>query len=172
MKITIKNRKSLLLILLLVGTLFFTPVLFGCGPTFPTAMFTYQAHPDLPLDKYSKGELGVISPTYARSYLVVAYRYLIGNDLNPAEQKAVLELWKERFNIIGYQSDREDLVKVWTDARKKVDSNDLAKPIEVYKTVTGDHYLNYLNCNDDAFRTATETLNKKIEKFGAQSPEV
>ena len=31
-------------------------------------------HPDLPVDRYLSGRLGILRPTFARSYLVVAHR--------------------------------------------------------------------------------------------------
>ncbi len=44
---------------------------FGGGP-----YFTYTLHPDFPMSKYAAGQLGILDHNYARSYLMVAYRYL------------------------------------------------------------------------------------------------
>ncbi|MDQ3829054.1 MAG: hypothetical protein M3361_07045, partial [Candidatus Tectomicrobia bacterium] len=48
------------------------PPAFGCGPFFEQAIFTYSLHPDLPLASFAQGHLGVLQPTYARSYLYAA----------------------------------------------------------------------------------------------------
>ena len=50
----------------------------ACGPYFEEAIFTRPDRPDNPLAHFAAGQLGVIRPGYARSYLVVAYRYLSG----------------------------------------------------------------------------------------------
>src|SRR5688572_30991700 len=49
----------------------------ACGPHFTDAIFVFQKHPDDPLEKFARGNIGVLQPTYARSYLVAAYRNLI-----------------------------------------------------------------------------------------------
>ena len=73
-----------------VAVLLYSPrLLFSCGPFFPSAIFTYTWHPDFPLDRFARGELGVLQPTYARSYLAVAYRYLSGVGLDTEAQQAV-----------------------------------------------------------------------------------
>ena len=69
---------------------------FSCGPFFDEACFTYTLHPDLPLKLYAQGNLGLLQPTYARSYLVVAYRYLKGGALSESERQQALNLWKFR----------------------------------------------------------------------------
>src|SRR5512132_4676343 len=70
----------------------------ACGPFIPRAVFTFGPHPDMPLGPFAAGKLGVVLPSYARSYLVVAYRYLIGVPLDPAEQQAALALWSTLLN--------------------------------------------------------------------------
>src|SRR5262245_11422051 len=61
----------------------------ACGPFFNEAFFTFSVHPDLPLDKFAAGQLGVIQAKYARSYLYVAYRYFAGTGFDTEEQKAI-----------------------------------------------------------------------------------
>src|SRR5437763_8304979 len=89
----IRTRK-ILPVVLLIGVLFYSPCpVFSSGPFFPRAVFTYTTHPDLPLEKFVQGELGVLQPTYEELALYVAYRYLIGTDLDAEEQAAVLHVW-------------------------------------------------------------------------------
>lgn len=71
-------------------------VAFACGPDLPWAAFTHQRHPDTPLVPYAGGQLGVLQPTYARSYLVVAYRWLSGVPLTKDEQSAAVDMWRRR----------------------------------------------------------------------------
>jgi hypothetical protein len=149
-----------------------TPTTFACGPFTLEAIFTFTVHPAYPLEKYAQGEIGVVQPSYARSYLYVAYRYLNGLKFDPAEQKALTELWKARLNFQGSVDDQE-WIKAWLAARQRV--NGLAEPpkIEVYRNrEKPNEYESYVNCTKDAFDTAISTLNARIAKFGAESPAI
>ncbi len=173
------KRRRMTLVLLLVGALLYTPrALFNCGPYFETAFFTYSLHPDFPLDAYARGELGILQPTYARSYLYVAYRHLIGTGFDSEEQKALLALWSERISAHSldsfqeYEAKGHDWMKRWLAAREKVPQAGPAPRIELYRPVSQGSYQSFLNCTDDAFRTAMNTLDKRIEQFGSASPQV
>ncbi|HKQ09216.1 MAG TPA: hypothetical protein VJ464_29100 [Blastocatellia bacterium] len=162
--------RILLVILLAVGILLTTRPAQGCGPFVLRQVFTYEKHPDFPLTKFAAGELGVMQPTYARSYLVVAYRYFAGAVLDAAEQKAVTAVWDDRL-AQTWDAAGEDWPKAWLDARAKVTT--AARPeIGVFRAVEKkDLYLNYLNCTADSFKNAAATLNRLIEKYGPASPE-
>src|SRR5215470_6566488 len=108
----------LLSITMLCGVLCWPRATRACGPFFPTAIFAYSKHPDVPLKPFARGELGVLQPTYARSYLAVAYRYLSAAPLDAAEQKAVTSLWQERLNL--GPSEEDDKSDSWADARARV----------------------------------------------------
>src|SRR5262252_2994922 len=164
--------KPLLAVLLTVSVLSWPKAARGCGPFIAAAIFTYTKHPDLPMKGFAGGELGVLQPTYARSYLAVAYRYLSGDALNPEEQKAVAALWAERLNS-GPQ-DTDAMSKPWTDARNSLSAAGPAQQIrDLFRSVDNkDSYQQYMNCTPGAFQTAAATLSKRIERFGANSPEV
>ncbi len=83
---------------LLVIFLYLSSPTSGCGPFFPQTYFITSRLPDYPLEPYAAGKIGIVLPTYARSYLVVAYRYFNGKPLTPAEQAAALKLWTERLS--------------------------------------------------------------------------
>ena len=51
-----------------------------------------MSHPDVPLEKYAAGHLGIVHPSFARSYLVVAYRYFSAVPLSKDEQFGALAL--------------------------------------------------------------------------------
>src|SRR5215813_6393159 len=75
-----------------------TSSVLACGPFTLDAVFVHTVHPGYPMERFAAGRLGVMQPSYARSYLFVAYRYLNGGGFTPDEQKAVTQLWKERLN--------------------------------------------------------------------------
>jgi len=73
-----RSRKIIMITLLLAMLLCHPAVQFGCGPFSERAVFAFNVHPDFPLAKFAAGELGVLQPGYARSYLTVAYRHIAG----------------------------------------------------------------------------------------------
>jgi len=148
-----------------------TPPASACGPFLVEAIFVHTVHPGYPMDRYAAGRIGVVQPTYARSYLYVAYRYLSGSSFTPDEQKALTTLWKDRLEF-GWSASDEDWLKPWLEARKKVVSQDPA-PISVYRSrEKPNEYEAYLNCTQDSFDTAVSTLNERIAKYGATNPAV
>jgi hypothetical protein len=169
---TLKRWQACLIIIMMAVLLCGTRPTLGCGPFTARAVFTYEKHPDLPLARFAAGELGVLEPTYARSYLVIAYRYFTSAGLDKEEQKAALALWDERLRHYWENDDAEKWAKAWLEALGKVPgTNAQAKP-EVYRSEDRkDFYINYLNCPQDAFRNAADTLNKLIAKYGASSAE-
>src|SRR5690242_8251515 len=113
------NWRALATIVLMAAVLLATRPVEGCGPFLLRQVFTYAVHPDFPLNRFAAGELGVLQPTYARSYLVVAYRYFAGTPLDAAEQKAIASVWDERLSQ-SFDQPSEDWQKTWLDARAKV----------------------------------------------------
>ena len=140
---------------------------FGCGPFFKTAIFDYYLHPGLPLKKYSQGSLSVLRPSFARSYLVVAYRYLSDKPLNKQEQEAAMKVWRERL-LFEHDSNIENFAEKWIKARAKVKTDKVS--IDPYGR--GDNYLYYLRFNRDSFKTAIDSLESMITKYGIKSKEV
>ncbi|HET9524663.1 MAG TPA: hypothetical protein VFO99_00755 [Pyrinomonadaceae bacterium] len=140
----------------------------ACGPFMLSAVFVHTVHPDYPLERFAAGRIGVLQPTYARSYLYVAYRYLSGAGFTASEQKALTSLWKDRLDF-GWSQGEEEWTKAWLEARRKVVNQDPAQ-IPVYRSrEKPNEYESYLNCQKDSFDTATATLNERIAKYGADS---
>jgi hypothetical protein len=157
---------------LLAVVLFNSTTALACGPFMLEAVFVYTVHPAYPLDRFASGRLGVLQPTYARSYLYVAYRHLAGSPFTADEQQALNLLWKERleFYRLGEDSDN-DPTKAWLEVRKKVASDEPS--ISQYRNrEKPNEWESYLNCQNDAFVTATATLNERIAKYGADSQPV
>ncbi len=150
----------------------FNSSIFACGPFTLETIFVFTVHPAYPLDRFAHGELGVIQPSYARSYLYVAYRYLSNSPFTSSEQKALTELWHDRLTT-GAEPDGDAWVKAWLDARQKVTGAGESPKISVFRNrEKPNEYETYLNCRKDAFDSAISTLNERIKKYGADSEAV
>jgi TolA-binding protein len=144
----------------------------ACGPSFLRAVFIFKSHPDVPLERFARGEIGVLQPTYARSYLVAAYRHLSGTGFNAREQQALVNFWRERASLDWVDEDEKGSgVQAWLQARSQVLIGEPAPKISVYRTrEKPNEWDYYLNCQPDAFANATATLNARVNKYGAASP--
>jgi hypothetical protein len=168
MKRLLRSFLGLLLCLFLLGP----TVAVACGPFTLSTVFVFTVHPAYPLEKFAQGEVGVVQPSWARSYLAVAYRHLSGASFTTEEQRQLTELWKERLDY-GNQLDYEAWIKNWLTAREKVAGLTAPKEIDVYRfREAPNQYETFLNCQKDAFDNAVATLNARITKFGADSPAV
>ncbi len=166
-----KTIKALLAVAGACALFYFLRPLFACGPTFPNAVFTNPKHPDLPLEKYIRGDLGVLHPAYTESYLYVAYRVLIGTGFDAAEQQVVLAYWNFWLGDRPYSEPQPPAVSDWLAVRKKVAGAGPAPAINAFRAVPKE-YFQYLNCPDDAFRAAVDAFKKRSEQFGIGSGEV
>src|SRR6266436_4680367 len=164
------SYKALLALALIVSVTFIWPQpTRACGPFFTDAIFVYSKHPDLPFEKFAAGKLGVLRTGWARSYLVAAYRNLAGISLSETEARAIKGVWDDRLNL-GWESNDDQWIKKWTEARKKVPSAAAPPEIKAYRNREKHHeYESYLNCQQDAFETAEATLSARIKTFGADS---
>lgn len=162
-------RRSIFAIALLVTLLFQAPLSFACGPFSIEAVFTFTKHPEYPLEKFAAGEIGIVRPSYARSYLYVAYQYFNGGDFKPAEQQALVDLWKDRLENRG-TSGEENWIKPWVTARQKALPG-TSPTIDVYRRrEKPNDYDSYLNCHEDAFENAIATLENRARTLGLENP--
>src|SRR5215813_10077722 len=131
-----KRRNLLRLMVILMAVTVDPRALFGCGPFSPEIIFTHTVHPDFPLERFARGELGVLQPTYARSYLLVAYRHLNDVGVDSDEEKALVSLWRERL-LIDDQPGVAQSVDEWLVERGKITG--AGKPPEIvhYYTDSG-----------------------------------
>jgi hypothetical protein len=146
----------------------------ACAPQFPRAVFVYARHPDFPRTEYLAGKLGVFQPSYARSYLVIAYRYLNGVPLSAVEREQVRDYWKDR-ETGSWDKTAISWVDKWEEARTRVP----AAPRHQERRATQGKYqfdaLNsafFLNCAEDAYRNAYQTLEARGAQFGFRSAAV
>src|SRR5258705_3972953 len=164
-----KVQRSAFAIALLAVIVLQAPLAFACGPFSLGAVFSFSVHPEYPLEKFAAGEIGIVQPSYARSYLYVAYRYLNDAKLSETEQQAAVELWRDRLDL-RWDFQEESAVKEWLAARGKVSGIGEAPKFEVYRNrEKPNEYDSYLNCQKDAFETATTALEARIGKLGADN---
>ena len=123
--------RSIFAIVLLVAILVQAPLAFACGPFALESIFVFTVHPEYPLENFSRGEIGVVLRSYARSYLYVAYRYLGGASFSATEQQALVDLWRDRLDL-RWTPDAKNAVQGWLDARKKVGLAAEASKIDVH----------------------------------------
>jgi hypothetical protein len=148
----------------------------ACGPFFTDDVFQFTVHPDLPLKKFAAGQLGIVRGTFARSYLVVAYRYLTEHPLSIREQSDIVELWESRIDA-NSAAGSEDGSNKWLAARKKLGGATKDIQIDVTRGIGkredyGGFTDNFLNCPDAAFAKAAETLQSMVLKYGSGSEPV
>jgi hypothetical protein len=146
----------------------------ACGPTFPKTVFSYRRHPDFPRSAYLAGDLGVIKPSYARSYLVLAYRYLAGRPLSAVEREQVRDYWKDRES-----GDWDKTATIWMDRWERTRSRVPGGSAPARSAVGNGRYAFdqirssfYMNCAEDAYRTAYRTLVSRGTRFGFASKAV
>ncbi|MCB1019890.1 MAG: hypothetical protein KDC27_08180, partial [Acidobacteria bacterium] len=137
----------------------------------PVALFTFERHPDLPLRDYASGRLGLIAPTYARSYLYVAYRWMDGAPMAADEVDGVDRYWRERLGLEAKPEQEEsyDTVRASVSLPWQAPERPNGQAAAQYLAVD---YVYYSKCSDDAFLTAARTLKARIADFGAESREV
>lgn len=154
-----------------------------CGPVFPTAVFSLTGGPEAPLQNFYHGDLGVLQPGFRSYHLVPAYRYLAGIGLKPETQQALLgEPCQDITAPVSKRTPQpDDWVQNWIDARGRIKDAGAAPNIgwhsrgssSIYRTEQKDgNYVNYLNCGEDAFKTATVTLGERTRMFGEQGSEI
>ncbi|MDX6559520.1 MAG: hypothetical protein QOF72_2569, partial [Blastocatellia bacterium] len=164
------SYKALIALALILSVSFMLPQRTrACGPFFTDAIFVYSKHPDFPLESFAAGKLGVLRTHWARSYLVAAYRNLAGNRFSESEAKGIKGVWDDRLNL-NWESNDDQWVKKWNEARKQVPGLTAPPEIKVYRNREKPHeYESFLNCQQDAFESAEATLSERIKKFGADS---
>jgi len=179
------KRWRTVVIVVLASALLLSPPLWSwsgaSGVHSVIALFESHVHPDLPFDQFAAGRLGIIKPTWDRSYLYVAYRYLSGPGFDVSEQKAMVSLWDDWLGlgaagVAQSPQDRQNPGKVtseWIGARNKIPGVEAIEEIDVDRQAPAEYgSFDYANCNESSFHTAAATLDTMIGKFGLSSPQV
>lgn len=126
------------------------------------------------LEAFAAGDLGIVLPSYARSYLVVAYRAMIGMPLTEAERNGALRVWTVRLGrgTWGGPGGLDD----WLSVRSRVCPwqgvpGTTKTVIREDPEVEALRYLAFTSCYPDAFNTAADRLEELIAKYGPSAPE-
>jgi len=172
--------RILIVITLVLALVIPPPSALACGPYFPVTIFIQTKHPDIPLEKFAAGELGVLQPTYSRSYLVVAYRYFSGGTFDSSEQEQLLALWAHRLDREGYwlKGKKKNAYQVWLEARYLYATGSRPAPTRDDENDSPGYgpsssgYYQFQNCADDAYLTAAKTLATRSKQFGQRSDEL
>src|SRR5260221_7676555 len=141
-------RAIVALALIIAVVILLPPRTNACGPFFTDAIFVFTKHPDFPLEQFANGQLGVVSPSWARSYLVVAYRNLSGASLSQTEAKDVKSLWEERLNLSS-DGGSEDWSRKSNEARPKVPGTQPLQLDTYRKRAKPNENESFLNCKQD-----------------------
>src|SRR5215813_333172 len=106
----------------------------GCGPEFPTTLFSFRTHPFLNSDSIAAGKLGVVWPGWDQRYLIAVYRYLAGIPLTQTEQAS----------FTAHAPDPNDALQTWHQARYAVTGQLEARPANVERSLPTQFQV-YLN---------------------------
>ncbi len=160
-----KTLARLVVSLLMMFALLLSAVM-PCGPGYISPLFDTTKAPEDPFTDFAAGRLGIIKPTYRRSVLFAAYRWIAGSGLNGAEQAAAIDVWNADLKNKSFTDDNiDDAVKAWVERRKDVVGNEETTPaIYVERSYGG--YDFFPNCTRNAFETAAETLSDRTTAHG------
>ncbi len=138
----------------------------ACPYPIAVTVLTFARHPDVPRHRYAEGR---IVPSYARSYLIVAYRYFAGVGFNGGEQAQVLAYWQDRTPERPWDRTAPDWVENWTREAAKVDG--IKQDPEQFRRDRNPNSPAYVFYRaEDAYRVATFTLRDRIQRVGVKSP--
>lgn len=143
-----------------------------CGPGSTTPLFDTTDAPESPYTDYAAGRLGIVKPTFRRSVLYAAYRYIAGSGMSAAEQQSIVEVWKAEIDNKDFADDSVDeAVRTWVAKRQDVVGKEDKTP-DIYVERAYGGYDFFPNCTKNAFETATETLADRVAGHGPSDPNV
>jgi len=131
-----------------------------------TPAFAFRVRPDDPIESYVNGRIGILGREFARSHLVVAYRWLSGSPPSDVERQGFLDLVQHRLKEV-IPEDRE---KGWQQARAEIRGAQTGSGI--YTARNAGNYAYFENCTGDALLKASEVLRDRALRYGAKSPAV
>ena len=154
----------------------------ACGPDFEPDVFVRKMRPDLPRE-YATGKPGILLPTFPRTDLVVAFRFLNGGELSATEQQAYQPTysdadpeWQQRWNMQQKEREQHDPLATWKSERMQyggpVQAVNAERSVQVPQADGSMYNSEYTNCNANAFETAAVTLASRAKTWGAKSPEL
>lgn len=164
-----------LLVLFSLTSLAAAPALASGGDEFIESAFAPEYHVATPeIKQYAAGNLGVVSGSYWRIFHVLAYRAASGQPLSPEEQNLfAIARWNIVPGKLGVEPPpskpgepvEPDVMQKWLSARKTADAKNEVKLDQMAEAAEYDYYL---NCHEDAFIRATQTLQERLKTGGKQ----
>ena len=137
------------------------PRLESCGPFLSSMLFTTY-HGALP-GEFEKGRVGVLRPHFYRRDLLLAYRTLSGIRMSPGEAPPAAEV---------RATPAPAHAELWLKARGAAVADAAPERVREQKKLPGSDYQFFENCLDGAFDAAAATLQDRVAKWGAASPNV
>jgi hypothetical protein len=139
-----------------------TAAVWACGPFF-TDLLTVQNGAPADASGYARGTLGVVKPTFARRYLVQAYRTIGGLPPLPAPDTA------------GYTAaaEQQPAFQQWVEIQNRelpAAARTALKPVRSVRI--GADYSSFDNCLAPAFAGAVAAFKERATRYGARSPEL
>lgn len=154
---------------LTIALILATAAIAGTKHEWERPVFVYAHHPDLPMERFAAGHLGIPEPAHARIYLYAVYRYLENKPFTPAEQQRWLTVWNARANDPRVKTNAEE---VWFKARRRVPFPDPLQNFTAPVPFQQRAFVSSANCQDDAFHSAAATLAARIRRYGPASAEL
>lgn len=139
-----------------------TTMVFTCGVQFLELVTVRHGSPADPA-AYARGDLGVVKPTFARRYLVQAYRTLAGLPALPAAQP------------IGYLGSAQYSTPFaeWSAIQTRELPPAAKAPLQPLRSArTGTDYSSFDNCLVPAFAAAVAAFKERAAYYGAGSPQL
>ncbi|MCP4448163.1 MAG: hypothetical protein GY811_22920 [Myxococcales bacterium] len=112
------------------------------------------------LGDFARGKIGLLSPSWRRTYLIASYRWFQGAAIGVSEQRALVEEWEGRPRVY------RDAANGWSVARNQVAVTQVRAPQSHRQ---GSAHSHFLNCTDGAFDTASATLASRVRARGGES---
>jgi len=148
-------------------TLNLVPPARACGIDYIEPVFVFKESPDLPFENFTRGNIGIVQPTFGRKALFIAYRYLNDKPFTADEQTALVEALRGT----PPEDNGDQAIKTWIAARKELLREDEDLPA-IYTERQYENYDFFPNCTRNAFETATETLKDHLAKYGPEDRSV
>ncbi|MCK9265652.1 hypothetical protein M0P98_02015 [bacterium] len=142
----------------------------ACGPYFPTFVSNTEGIFEVHKPHYYKSDFsgtspGILSPNWQISSLYQAYKGLTTGNIEIPKPE-VYSFWSNEKPL----SNSEPLSPEaeWREARKKITTKD----VRIDKWHQGAFFDYFYNIGDDAFYTATKTLNQRIKIYSKEEIEI
>lgn len=138
----------------------------SCAISPPVAVFVASQGP-ADRGEFLRGKVSAVLDSYSQRDLVAAFRVLSGVPLSEAE---VAALYPRPEQTSGYPV-AAPISEPWIEARRLIPGVQPIAHLQPYKTVsTNGQMVSFLNCQRDAFLTATTTQASLIATWGVADP--